>query len=194
MSATTTATFQDRDSYETRSSARINNRGHSHLLAKGLAMSYHIGTLGGRMWSDRQMQMLSPYEYVNLHTPLPGEAVTAEAIEQEHQIQTAFSLIDDFAVSGFSWSGEDDYKISSYTADAAKALLTHLEPSFGLPKIAPNDAEGLVMMWHKNSVMLVVDQWKIHLVKGATTLGAQFSENIPFDGQDAPAEVIQALK
>lgn len=166
------------------------------FLAGSIAATCQVGTFRSRLWHENENACLGATTYfVNDSVPMPGEVVSEAAIERKKRMATAVSLLGDFALNGYSWNGEDLFKITPATAVAAEALLARLEPNFGLPKIAPNSEGNLVMLWNKavDPVLVVVDDWKLHLVKSATTPRATYRDNIPFDGEDVPKEVVSAL-
>lgn len=131
-------------------------------------------------------------------TSLEDIAVFAGRLPPELEVRDQekpklLALIDQFADEGFSCVGERASKVSRDSAEAAKALFALLLPGRQLPKIAPDGEGGLIAVWEspEDSVVLVVDNWRLHLVARATTPRATYFDDVPFDGERLPDVVIE---
>lgn len=52
-----------------------------------------------------------------------------------------------------------------------------------------------MVVWddEENPIILIVDGWKLHLIVSATTPRAQHFENLAFDGEQVPQQVLEAI-
>ncbi len=108
--------------------------------------------------------------------------------------QMLFDLVQRLSVRDTPWSDEQPEKITSETCKAAVSFLNQLPLEIELPKISPDGEGSLVMLWETDNsrVLLTIEDWRIHMVKGATTPQAEYDDNLPF-ADEIPAKVFQAL-
>jgi len=126
---------------------------------------------------------------------LPGQMVTEDVVTRNKTKARLIELIRQFAAEGFSRADGVDGKITPETAEAANILFNTLLPAAKIPKVAPDGEGGLMVVWEHevDPVVLVVDNWKVHLITAATTPRAQYFEDLPFDGEQVPRQVIEAV-
>ena len=106
-------------------------------------------------------------------------------------------LIYNLTKEGLCWSfDQEELRISLLTAKASLAFFEHLPLGTELPKVTPDDEGGLVMVWNERSsepILVIIDSWKLFLVKAAGTQHAEHTAAIPFDGESIPEAVLKAL-
>ena len=124
----------------------------------------------------------------------PGRAVDDKTLTKERERAALGRLIERFRVEGFSWSGSDG-TINDATSEAARALLNALPVEVKLPRIAPDGEGNLLMLWQgaANACLIVVSGWKLHLVENPTTPQAKYLDDVAFDGEIVPTEILTSL-
>lgn len=123
---------------------------------------------------------------------VPGEALTKEVMNRLTQRRKFFDLIEMFSKTKF-YENENS-KISETTAEAAKVFFTLLR-SYNLPRIVPDGEGGLLSVWEGDStVMLLIDGWTLHLVTNATTPQAQYYDDIRFNEEGIPTEILNGIR
>jgi len=123
---------------------------------------------------------------------LPGEAATIEQISRQRERRELISLIRRLLADGFTW-GERATPITPETERAAIALVGLLPAA--MPKVSPDGEGGLLMVWEApadNPLLIVVDGCRLHMVTAATTARASYYDDLAFDGQQLPSEVLAA--
>lgn len=125
---------------------------------------------------------------------VPGEPATEITLSRVRSRVLLLDLIQKYSKETDT-DNPDHNRITEATSQAAVAFFSALPPSTKLPKITPEGEGGLTVIWENGSapVILVVDDWKLHLVKAATTPHAQYFDDLLFDGERVPNEVIEAL-
>ncbi len=125
----------------------------------------------------------------------PGQAATAKVLTRERNKEALAALIDRFSLKGFSWTAGRISTINARTMVSAKAFLQVLPPETPLPRVSPDGEGGLLMLWEETgkSTLLVIDGWTMHLVESPTTPRARYLDDVPFDGEQVPARVLQAI-
>ena len=108
--------------------------------------------------------------------------------------QILFNLVQRLSVCDTPWSDDQPEKITAETSKAAFSFLNQLPPEIELPKISPDGEGSLVMLWENDNsrVLLTIEDWRIHMVKGATSPQAEYYDNLPF-AEEIPEIVFQAL-
>jgi hypothetical protein len=126
---------------------------------------------------------------------LPGEAASSEALSRDKDREVLLELVRRFSVEGLSWVSGSTVKISTTTSAAATAFLQALNTARVLPKISPDGEGGLLLVWERveNPVLVVVEGWRLHLVTAAATPRATYSDDLPFDGEQIPKVVLDAI-
>lgn len=105
------------------------------------------------------------------------------------------SLVNTFAQNGYSCTAGRVSTVTHESARAAKVLFQRLLPAYKTPKIAPDGEGGLLAVWEdpEHSVVLVVDDWRLHLVVDAATPDARYFDDLDFDGVRVPDVVASAI-
>ncbi|KUZ13778.1 hypothetical protein WI29_24540 [Burkholderia ubonensis] len=126
---------------------------------------------------------------------MPGSLATPAVVECTKRKEALLALVQQFADQGFSYTPERDGRISHDTAAAARALFHILLPGYDAPKISPDGEGGLIAVWDQadQKTLLVIDNWRLHLVTNATTPGARYFDDLPFDGERVPDPVAELL-
>lgn len=132
---------------------------------------------------------------VNGIAPVVDQFPSPEFAKQSQEMSKLLVLIDQFASDGFSCVGERASKISKETAQSARSLFSSVLPAGRLPKIAPDGEGGLIALWDSTThpVVLVIDNWRLHLVKNAATPEAEYFDDLPFDGESVPQVVSESI-
>ncbi len=103
------------------------------------------------------------------------------------------NILERFSVQEDPWSDNQPEKITRETFLAARSFLKQIPGDVRLPKISPDGEGSLVLLWEgRSSVLITIEDWRIHVVKGATTPGAEYIDDIPF-GDDIPDTVLRVL-
>jgi hypothetical protein len=147
-----------------------------------------------RAWDLRTREQLITEEVESVDAAtMPGEAVTYDALVQSKTRRSLIQLIENFSTDGVAWGHDEFQKISSDTACAAILFLKLVGGK--TPKVAPNGDGGLTLLWERpeQPVLLLIDNWRMHLVVGAATPTATYYDNLPFDGERVPSEVSAAI-
>ena len=145
---------------------------------------------------DSQAPQRTRTRYPSDVAVFPGTPASEEVIDRERKRRALIDLVWRFSVHGLSWTAETTVKISADTAWAAVAFLQTLPGNAALPKIAPDGEGGLTMVWEQGrgeSLLLVIDGWRIHLVLAAATPNAEYLDELPFDGEEIPPKVSAAI-
>lgn len=126
---------------------------------------------------------------------LPVGKVTETSIERTRERERLISLVGQMNQDGHSCTRDHPSKVSDESAATARALFEILLPSRETPKIAPDGEGGLIAVWDDpaSSVVLVIDNWKLHLVVNAATPDARYFDDVPFDGEHLPDVIIQSI-
>ncbi|WP_158934062.1 hypothetical protein [Burkholderia sp. S171] len=120
---------------------------------------------------------------------------TADGAARALEKKNILTLIEQFVSDGFSCVRERPSMVSRDSADAAKALFSILLPSRQTPKIAPDGEGGLIAVWDVKTphAVLVIDNWKLHLVTAAATQEAQYFDELSFDGESVPDAISEFI-
>ncbi|RQR29098.1 hypothetical protein DIE23_22930 [Burkholderia sp. Bp9143] len=126
---------------------------------------------------------------------LPVGKVTDASIERARERERLISLIGQMNQDGYSCMRDRPSKISDESAAAARALFEMLLPTHEVPKVAPDGEGGLIVVWDDpgSSTVLVIDNWKLHLVVNATTPEARYFDDVPFDGEHLPDVIVESI-
>lgn len=126
---------------------------------------------------------------------LPGKAATSDALEIRKEKELLLALVQHFVEEGFSRNFECAGTITHDTADAARSLLAILPSDVEIPKIAPDGEGALVVAWEMTepNIILIIDNWRLHLIKNATTPQAEYLDDLPFDGEQIPNAILEAI-
>lgn len=121
-----------------------------------------------------------------------GETASFADLTWDVQRLLLESLIHYFSGNGLSWDFDQRGKITIDTARSAKALLRHLDVTAGLPQIAPDGEGGLTMLWKNpgRTILLNIDNGFLHAVIDPGAAHAAYYDNLPFDGESVPAEIM----
>ncbi|NMV41824.1 hypothetical protein [Ralstonia insidiosa] len=127
--------------------------------------------------------------------PVVDQFPSPEFAKQSQEMSNLLVLIDQFASDGFSCVGERASTISKETAQSARSLFSSVLPAGRLPKIAPDGEGGLIALWDSTTspIVLVIDNWRLHLVKNAATPQAEYFDDLPFDGESVPQVVSESI-
>lgn len=118
---------------------------------------------------------------------------SVEHLSRQGALQTLLNILERFSVQEDPWSDDQPEKITRETFLAARSFLKQLPGDVRLPKISPDGEGSLVFLWEGISPLLItMEDWRIHVVKGATTPGAEYIDDIPF-GDDIPDAVLRVL-
>jgi hypothetical protein len=125
---------------------------------------------------------------------LPGQPATSDVFEFIDAKARLVRLIHQFASDGFD-TEETEERIGSGTVDASSKLIDLLPLSSHLPKLSPDGDGGLMAVWESgdSAVIVVVDDWKLHVVTGAATPQAQYFDALAFDGISLPTPLLDAI-
>ena len=126
---------------------------------------------------------------------LPVGTVTDKSIERARQRERLISLIGQMNQYGHTCMRDRPSKISDESAATARALFEILLPTYEVPKVAPDGEGGLIAIWEKQnrSTVLVIDNWKLHLVVNATTPEARYVDDVSFDGEHLPDVIVESI-
>ncbi len=126
-------------------------------------------------------------------TVYPGEYVTDDLLGRKHAKDGLVRLMEQLAVPGGGWTSDRPDRISGDTARAAMAFLRQLPLRATLPRISPDGEGSLAMLWEGTDPLLVtIDNWRIHMVEGATTAHAKYLDDVPF-AEEIPEGVLRAV-
>jgi hypothetical protein len=122
-------------------------------------------------------------------------AVTKDVLSRKANRKALADLVSQIADEGLSWTACKPISISSQTKDGALSLLRGLPLNIKAPKISPDGDGGLMLVWddRHSPTLLVVDGWKLHLVKAATTPNAEYFDDVHFSEGSIPSEIVSAL-
>lgn len=150
----------------------------------------------GTVWTSVNLEPIRGAQFgVNVDaTVYPGYAVDANTLAKERERQGLLRLIDRFQREGFSWVGRDT-KIDEAASRAAKALLNMLPIDVALPRVAPDGEGGVLLYWDANAgnLLIVADGSKLHIVERPGMPEAHYKDDVPFDGEVIPPDVISSL-
>ncbi|GJI89401.1 hypothetical protein [Duganella hordei] len=127
---------------------------------------------------------------------VPGQIASASAILDYQLREKLGELIHQLALPVTSVNGaQESGAISGATAASAIAFFKALPNSKLLPKVAPEGEGGLTAIWQTGNapLILVIEDWRFHMVKSATTAAAEYFDGLLFDGEKIPQEVIEAI-
>jgi hypothetical protein len=121
--------------------------------------------------------------------------VTPASSERSQARDRLISLIGQMQREGYSCVEERTSRISQDSAESAKALFELLLPSHRVPQIAPDGEGGLLAVWEDadSPTVLVIDNWRLHLVVAAATPNAKYFDDVPFDGERVPDVVAESI-
>lgn len=127
-------------------------------------------------------------------TVYPGEYVTDDLLIRKRAKEGLIWLIGQIAVPVLgAWTDDQPDRISGDTARAATAFLRQLPLYVALPHISPDGEGSLAMLWEGADPLLVtIDNWRIHMVEGATTEHAKYLDDVPF-AEEVPQGVLRAI-
>lgn len=125
---------------------------------------------------------------------MPGEIIDATLIEREQTKAALVDLVRRMGAERLSWSGEA-VGISWETVAAAEAFIRDLPLCVKSPKISPDGEGGLMVVWDEPPAptLVIIDGWRLHLVKAATTPNAEYHDDIGFTEGSIPSVVLDAL-
>lgn len=128
------------------------------------------------------------------HSPAALADLPIEPERQDEKV-LLLALIRQMGQEGFECAYDRHRNLTQDTAKAAGALFDALLPIHQTPRITPDGEGGLLAVWddEKSPTLLVVDNWRLHLVVGATTPQAVYYDDVPFDGERVPDIVIQSI-
>jgi hypothetical protein len=128
-------------------------------------------------------------------TALPGEVISPALFRFERQSEALVHLAGRFLTEGFTSSSSGTPTITSDTAKAFRALLSHLPAGSSLPRIAPDGEGGLLLHWDNASqeVLAVLDNWTLHIVEAPTTLHARYHDPIAVEEGAPPKDLLKAI-
>jgi hypothetical protein len=120
---------------------------------------------------------------------------TPLSLERARERNRLISLIGQLTRDGYSCVRERPSAVSEDSANAAKALFELLLPAHQVPKIAPDGEGGLIAVWEtpEHPTVIVIDNWRLHLVINAATPNARYFDNVPFDGEHLPNEILESI-
>jgi hypothetical protein len=120
---------------------------------------------------------------------------TPVSLERARERNRLISLIGQLARDCYSCVRERPSAVSEDSANAARALFEILLPAHQVPKIAPDGEGGLLAIWEsrEHPIVLVIDNWRLHLVVDAATPKARYFDNLPFDGERIPDAIIESI-
>ena len=126
---------------------------------------------------------------------IPGQAATEKAIARARSKDQLIDLVRNFAKLKGDVHSVGVAEISDETSKAAISLFNALPSLTSMAKVRPEGEGGLTVLWSNDAerVILVIDDWKLHLVRRAATSHAEYFDDLPFDGEKVPAELIEAI-
>jgi hypothetical protein len=125
----------------------------------------------------------------------PEDEIAFELISRKNAKLVLLDLIRRFSSDAFVPAQGTAAAITKETAAAAHAMFDMILPAAKVPQISPDGEGGLLAVWddQETPVMLVVDNWVLHLIVAAATPRAQYFEDLPFDGERLPPVVHKAI-
>ena len=106
-----------------------------------------------------------------------------------------FILLREFYEFGISWTLNYDGKITKLSYIMAKQFIKKLPFPKGLPIISPDGEGGVLMLWNYSDIplLIIVDEFKLHMIKAVTTDYADYFDDINFDGIQIPDFILDAI-
>jgi hypothetical protein len=125
----------------------------------------------------------------------PGKLANADTIRYEKKREELITLVKQLSSDPFSWNSNAHCVVDGDTAIAATRFLSRIPTPWKLPRLAPNGEGGLIMIWDHDAsqAIVVVTEWKLHLVSNPGTSAAAYIDDEPFDGETIPTEFISVL-
>lgn len=160
-----------------------------------------------RWWPRRKPSFVDRVEYrenLALVDPevadvavLPGRNLTAALLLRENSLRKIKSLIESFFYEPFSWGTDEPTAITWETQLASSRFIDLLPDDVVLPRVAPDGEGGVTLHWetqdHRHHLG-GVDGWRLHFVFDAGQEHARYVDNIKFDGDEIPGQILQSLK
>lgn len=86
-------------------------------------------------------------------------------------------------------------RVSARNIDDALRFVSYLPANKILPKVAPDGEGGVVFAWEglESDTLVVIEKGFISAVIRATRPDAEYFHNIPFDCDQIPSEILQAI-
>lgn len=122
--------------------------------------------------------------------------ITREIDEQQAQRLALARVVKKIENFGMSARVENPMKITSDTSAASIKFIGELPKFAQLPKVAPDGEGRLMLSWEadeNNPLLLIIEDWKMHLVTGAGTENADCISDLRFDGETIPEAVVAAI-
>lgn len=125
-----------------------------------------------------------------------GELATFDVFENARQRKRLLNLIDTFATDGVSFAAQGYIPVSDDSRRTAVLLIKSLPRQALLPRIAPDEDGGLVMVWASGSekVIVSIEDSRIYCVEHAGTDRAEYHDDLQLEAEQIPAEVISAIR
>lgn len=126
---------------------------------------------------------------------LPGTLATEAVFAESKQRDELTKLVHVLHVQGYSNQAGRSLKISTSTMKSALSLISSLPYGTRLPKMSPDGEGGLIFVWDdpNRTLLVVLDDSMIHLVSQPGTQHAQYQEDIYFDQERLPPELLAAI-
>jgi hypothetical protein len=159
------------------------------------------------LWPRRKPSLVGEVEYrenltlVNPGTAdvavLPGRNLTADLLLRQNNLKKIKSLIETFFREPFSWGTHEPTEITWETQVASSRFIDLLPDDVALPRVAPDGEGGVTLHWetqdHRHHLG-GVDGWRLHFVFDAGQEDARYVDNIKFDGDEIPNQILHSLQ
>jgi hypothetical protein len=138
-----------------------------------------------------------PKEFLDL---VPLKTIWApsiyEVIESKKKEQQ-YKLLDELLNEGIQYDGDEFYKISQDTFDAAKHFISLIPYQYVLPTLSPNENQDLVIRWTETDTsFVIISGWKIHYGENVEGDKPNYVDDIDFNLKDTklPPEIDSLLE
>lgn len=124
-----------------------------------------------------------------------GESATVAVLDNQRQRRRLLRLIDMFVTDASSFPAQGYTAVSDGSRHTAALLINSLPRQASLPRIAPDEGGGLVMVWTSGSgkVIVSIEDSRIYCVERAGTDRAEYHDDLQMVADKIPAEVISAI-
>jgi hypothetical protein len=128
---------------------------------------------------------------------LPGRNLTADVLSRQDSIKKMKSLLEILFHQPLLWGMDAFVEITWETQAASSRFIDLLPEDVAIPRVAPDGEGGLSLYWetqdHRHHLG-GVDGWTLHFVFDAGQGNARYLDNVLFDGDEIPDQIVQGLR